>query len=140
MARTKQPRPPAPRRSGATGRPGLDAARLVELLGAETTRQAECAAMLIAVTRMLLNLRGRAFAAWLRSVADDFEESDPDPEDPDALTREFAAHDTAAGRRIETGAGSGLPDLAGDDNEAEDEGQDEDDAAGGEPGPRSRPH
>lgn len=52
-------------------------------------RQAESAAMLIAVTRMLLNLRGRDFAAWLRSIADDFDATDPEAEHPDDLAGEL---------------------------------------------------
>jgi hypothetical protein len=58
-------------------------------------RQAECAAMLIAVTRMLLNLRGRDFAVWLRSIADDFEATDPEPEDAEDLSGELIRMGTA---------------------------------------------
>jgi hypothetical protein len=61
----------------------------------EMLRQAECAAMLIAVTRMLLNLRGRDFAVWLRSIADDFEATDPEPEDVEDLSDELIRMGTA---------------------------------------------
>jgi hypothetical protein len=51
----------------------------------ETTREdspsriAECAAMLIVVTRMMLDAEPKAFADWLRGVADDIEaEGRPD--------------------------------------------------------------
>lgn len=52
-------------------------------------RQAECAAMLVAVTRLLLNMRGREYAAWLRTIADDFEETDLDEEHPDHLSEDL---------------------------------------------------
>jgi hypothetical protein len=58
-------------------------------LEAEAMRQAECAAMLIAVTRMLLNMRGSAFATWLRSIADDFDATDPDTEHAEDLAQEL---------------------------------------------------
>lgn len=56
---------------------------------AEVMRQAECAAMLVAVTRLLLNMRGRDYAAWLRSVADDFEATDPDEEHPENVSNDL---------------------------------------------------
>ena len=40
---------------------------------AGTDRLAECAALLIGVTRMMLDAEPKAFAAWLRRVADDIE-------------------------------------------------------------------
>ncbi|GGH26809.1 hypothetical protein GCM10007036_34900 [Alsobacter metallidurans] len=40
---------------------------------AGTERLAECAALLIGVTRMMLDAEPKAFAAWLRRVADDIE-------------------------------------------------------------------
>ena len=36
-------------------------------------RQAECATMLVAIARMLLNVDSHAFAEWLRLIADDIE-------------------------------------------------------------------
>jgi hypothetical protein len=36
-------------------------------------RQAECATMLIALARMLLQCDNAAFASWLRTIADDIE-------------------------------------------------------------------
>lgn len=50
-------------------------------LEAAGTRQAETAAMLIAVARTLLDLSGGDFAVWLRAIADDFEAMDPDQDD-----------------------------------------------------------
>ena len=37
------------------------------------SRQAECATMLVAISRMLLNVEPSEFAAWLRMIADDIE-------------------------------------------------------------------
>jgi hypothetical protein len=100
MARQKPPGRPPSRRSPhqAESRPGArSAGRTLPHkdeggpVGADgdMMRQAECAAMLIAVTRMLLNLRGSDFAVWLRSIADDFEATDPDHEDPEDLSDEL---------------------------------------------------
>ncbi len=36
-------------------------------------RQGECAAMLVAISRILLDVDAHSFAAWLRSIADDIE-------------------------------------------------------------------
>ena len=36
-------------------------------------RQAECATMLVAIAKVMLNAEAAEFAAWLRSVADDIE-------------------------------------------------------------------
>ena len=36
-------------------------------------RQAECATMLVAIAKVMLDARPAEFAAWLRSVADDIE-------------------------------------------------------------------
>ncbi len=70
--------------------------------------------MLIAVTRMLLNLRGRDFAIWLRSIADDFASTDPDLEHPDDLTDELIRMGSAdtAGAEPDDDA-DGLPPPAG---------------------------
>lgn len=38
-----------------------------------TVRQAECAAMLVAMSRILLDLDAHSFAEWLRTIADDIE-------------------------------------------------------------------
>jgi hypothetical protein len=98
MARQKSPGRTASSRSQDDGRTGGGSrARplapqqddIAASADAEAVRQAECAAMLIAVTRMLLNLRGRDFAIWLRSIADDFEATDPDHEDPEDLSDEL---------------------------------------------------
>lgn len=78
--RAQQARRPSPGRAEAAARAKLEA---------EAMRQAECAAMLIAVTRMLLDLRGRDFARWLRSIADDFDASDPEAETPEDLARDL---------------------------------------------------
>ncbi len=44
-------------------------------------RQAECATMLVAISKLLLDAEPREFAAWLRAVADDIEKQDgPTPE------------------------------------------------------------
>lgn len=68
---------------------------------AEAMRQAECAAMLVAVTRLLLNMRGREYAAWLRTVADDFEETDLDEEHPDDLSEDLIRINAGGERRRE---------------------------------------
>ena len=36
-------------------------------------RQAECAAMLVAISRILLDVDTHSFAEWLRTIADDIE-------------------------------------------------------------------
>lgn len=76
--------PPLPQ-AGASAL--LDGLR--KMLDAEMTRQAESAAMLIAVTRLLLNLGGREYAAWLRSVADDFEATDAATETADDVAKDL---------------------------------------------------
>lgn len=80
-------RPPI--KAGAAARGGAargERERAAQRAHAEAMRQAECAAMLIAVTRLLLNMRGRDYAAWLRSVADDFDATDLDQENPDDVS------------------------------------------------------
>ena len=44
-----------------------------EVHGESPTRIAECAAILIAMTRMLLDVEPKAFAGWLRAIADDID-------------------------------------------------------------------
>lgn len=38
-----------------------------------TERQAECAAMLVAISRILLDVDAHSFAQWLRVIADDID-------------------------------------------------------------------
>ena len=83
--------PPAAKKNAgspdaAAGRARSTRQRAAARVHAEAMRQAECAAMLIAVTRLLLNMGGRDYAAWLRSVADDFEATDLEQEHPDDIS------------------------------------------------------
>jgi hypothetical protein len=98
-------------------------------------RQAECAAMLIAVTRLLLNMRGRDFATWLRSVADDFETTDLDKEDPEDISEDLIRIGDTEHRstRRDQPANAGATDV----DHAEDEAAGEDEAA---VPARRRPH
>lgn len=80
---------------------------------AEVMRQAECAAMLVAVTRLLLNMRGRDYAAWLRSVADDFETTDPDEEHPEDMSNDLISL-TERERARSKDVPEPEPDLGGD--------------------------
>jgi hypothetical protein len=91
---SKEKTPRATKRSAAKPvKPGLSGSQArrgaAARVHAEAMRQAECAAMLIAVTRLLLNMRGRDYAAWLRSVADDFEATDPDEEHPEDVSNDL---------------------------------------------------
>ncbi|MFO1148413.1 MAG: hypothetical protein U1E62_08550 [Alsobacter sp.] len=121
MARQKRTGKPAPRRpaqdKAEAGSPEPSGMARAER---EMVRQAECAAMLIALTRMLLNLRGRDFAVWLRSIADDFEATDPEPEDVEDLAEELI-------RMGSTGTGA-------------DDAEDDEDGPPRPPEGRRRPH
>ena len=47
-------------------------------------RQAECATMLVAIAKVMLNADAAEFAAWLRAVADDIEaQGRGAPDDPE---------------------------------------------------------
>ncbi len=70
--------------------------------------------MLVAVTRLLLNMRGREYAAWLRAVADDFEETDLDEEHPDHLSEDIIRLDASGERRREDPAAAQESDEAGE--------------------------
>ncbi len=61
-------------------------------------RQAECATMLIAVAKLVLNAEPAEFAAWLRFVADDIEGRSEGPF-PDGRAERFEGHSEPFGPR-----------------------------------------
>jgi hypothetical protein len=139
---TKSKRPPSeagrlPHAQSPRGRSATDRRNRTSTAArahAEAMRQAECAAMLVAVTRLLLNMGGRDYATWLRSVADDFEATDLDQEDPDDVSDDLIRL-AERERRTEHDRKAEAPD-AEDANTGEAEGS----AGGVDAGPPRRPH